>query len=123
MKRSREALRERQAAQIQALGDHERGVVALAGLGYAVAAVALDVSLAVVAAEAIRRAWRQRQLGPARAVAAGLAPASGWAAGLIGAQVAAAASAVWVVNRQLAAHTVAPPVSPRSPSGIPPASP
>ena len=90
------------------MDDYERGVVALAGLGYAVVVIALDVSLAVVAARAIRRGWRQRQLGPARAVAGGLAPASGWAAGLIGAQVAGAAAAVWVVNRQLAGHAVAP---------------
>ena len=85
----------------------------LAGLGYAVAVVVLNVSLAVIAARAIRRGWRQRQLGQARAMAAGLAPASGWAVGLIGAQVAAGASAVWLVNRQLAAHAV----PPRPPSG------
>jgi anti-sigma factor RsiW len=120
MKPWREEDRQRQAARIQAMDDYERGVVALAGLGYAVVVIALDVSLVVVAAGAIRRAWRQRQLGPARAVVAGLVPASGWAAGLIGAQVAGAAAAVWVVNRQLAAHVVPPgPPGAPDPPGVP----
>jgi hypothetical protein len=118
MNPGREESRQRQLAQIQALDDYERGIIALAGLGYAVIVIALDVSLAVVAARAVRRAWRLRQLGPARAVTAGLVPASGWAVGLIGAQVAGAAVAVRLVNRELAAHAV----SPRWPSEAPPTS-
>ena len=101
------------------MDDYERGVVALAGLGYAVVVIALDVSLAVVAAGAIRRAWRLRQLGAARAVAGGLAPASGWAAGLIGAQAAAGSLAMWMVSRQLAhaAASGSPSADPVAPAG------
>jgi len=115
MNRLREDRRELQAAQIEGLGDDERGVVILAFLGYALDAVVTDAALAVVAARAIRRGWRQRQLGPARAVAAGLAPAWGWAAGLIAAQAAAGTGAMWVVDRQLAAHPE-PSGSPGSPA-------
>ena len=104
MNRLREARRERQVAQIEGLNDYERGVVVAAGLGYALAAVVTDAALAVLAARAIRRGWRQRQLGPARAVAAGVAPAWGWAVGLIAAQAAAGTGAMWVVSRQLAGH-------------------
>ena len=108
MNRWREARRELRAIQIEDLNDYQRGVVVLAGLGCGLVTFVTDAALVVVATRAIRRGWRQRQLGPARAVAGGLAPASGWAAGLIGAQVAGAAAAVWVVNRQLAGHAVAP---------------
>ena len=104
MKRSREALRARLDANIQDLDDYERGVVILVMVGYALTVVVVDASLVVVAACAIRRGWRQRQLGPARAIAAGLAPASGWSVGLAGAQVAAGVLARRLVDRRLAAH-------------------
>jgi hypothetical protein len=104
MNHSQETARDVQAAQIEGLNDYERGVVILAMLGYALAGLVTDAALAVVVARAIRRGWRQRQLGPRRAVAAGLAPSWGWAVGLIGAQAAAGTGAVWLVNRQLAAH-------------------
>jgi hypothetical protein len=125
MRRSREALRARLDANIQDLDDYERGVVTLVMVGYALTVVVVDASLVVVAARAIRRGWRQRQLGSARGTAAGLAPASGWAAGLVGAQVAAGVLARRLVDRRLAAHEasggsssgpahlpVAPPTSP-----------
>jgi hypothetical protein len=118
MKRSREALRARLDANIQDLDDYERGVVILVMVGYALTVVVVDASLVVVAARAIRRGWRQRQLGSARATAAGLAPASGWAAGLVGAQVAAGVLARRLVDRRLAAHEASggsssgPPTSP-----------
>jgi hypothetical protein len=108
-----------QAAQIEGLNDYDRGVVVLAMLGYALAGVVTDAALAVLVVRAIRRGWRQRQLGPARAMAAGLAPSWGWAVGLIGAQAAIGTGAMWVVNRQLAAH----PGLSGSPSGALPASP
>ena len=104
MKRSREALRARLDANIQDLDDYERGVVILVMVGYALAVLVVDAALVVVAASAIRRSWRQRQLGPTRATAAGLAPASGWAAGLVGAQVAAGVLARWLLDRRLAAY-------------------
>jgi hypothetical protein len=104
MNRLREARRELAAVQIEDLNDYQRGVVVLAGLGCGLVTFVTDAALVVVATRAIRRGWRQRQLGPARAVAAGVAPAWGWAVGLIAAQAAAGNGAVWVVNRQLAAH-------------------
>ena len=115
MNRWREARRELRAIQIEDLNDNQRGVVVLAGLGCGLVTFVTDAALVVVATRAIRRGWRQRQLGPARAAAAGVAPAWGWAVGLIAAQAAAGNGAVWVVNRQLAAH----PESPGSPSGAP----
>src|SRR5215831_10207502 len=104
MRRLREMRRELRGVPIEDLTDYERGVMALAGLGYGLAAFVLNAALGVVVAGAVRRGWRQRQLGPARAVAAGVGPAWGWAAGLIAAQAAAGTGAVWLVNRQLAAH-------------------
>jgi len=115
MNRLREARRELQAVQIDDLNDYQRGVVVLSGLGCGLVTLVTDAALVVVATRAIRRGWRQRQLGPARAAAAGVAPAWGWAVGLIAAQAAAGNGAVWVVNRQLAAH----PEPPGSPSGAP----
>ena len=115
MNRLREARRELQAVQIDDLNDYQRGVVVLAGLGCGLVTLVTDAALVVVATRAIRRGWRQRQLGPARAVAAGLAPAWGWAAGLIAAQAAAGTGAMWVVDRQLAAHPE-PSGSPGSPA-------
>jgi len=116
MSRSREALRTRQLARIEALTDHERGIVVLAGLGTAVVVVVTEAALAVVAVRAIRRGWRQRQLGPARAVTAGLVPGAAWAAGLLGAQAAAGIWARRVVGSRLAAHAASPRPDPPAPS-------
>jgi hypothetical protein len=109
MNRSQEIARHVQAAQIEGLNDYERGVVILAMLGYALAGVVTDAALALVVVRAIRRGWRQRQLGPRQAVAAGLAPSWGWAVGLIGAQAAAGTGAMWLVNRQLTHAASGPP--------------
>jgi hypothetical protein len=91
MNRSREAFRARLTGQIQGLDDYERGVVILVMAGYATVVTAVNASLAVVAARALWRGWRQRQRGPARAATAGLVPGAAWAAGLLGAQAAAGA--------------------------------
>jgi len=116
MSRSLEARRARQLARIEALTDHERGIVVLAGLGNAVVVTVMEAALAVMAVRAVRRGWRHRQLGPARAAAAGLVPDAGWAVGLVGAEVAIQVWARRLVNRRLAAHAASPLPVPPAPS-------
>jgi hypothetical protein len=108
MNRSREAFRARLTSQIPRLDDYERGVVILVMAGYATVVTAVNASLTVVAARALWRGWRQRQLGPARAVRVGLVPGAAWAAGLLGAQAAAGVWARRVIDRRLAAHAASP---------------
>lgn len=58
----------------QALPDRQRGIIMLGLLASALTGVVSYLALYVALVRSARRSWRQRRLGPARAVRAGVDP-------------------------------------------------